>query len=378
MASIISAGTTSATALNMSADTTGILQLAYNNGTIGLTINASGNYGFATTTVATNFRAQFLGTAGSNTSAASSGTTQSASAVLRLQGGGGFTGTLDIGQGGGTGSWLQSCDTANLATTYPLLLNPVGGNVGIGTASPSYQLTLENSSNFSIHLLKTGSNDGWVRNIGTMDIAAASGGSSGQSITFSTGANYAGLTTRAMIDGSGNMMFRNLGSTAPWDQNTAGQGAYAWLGNSTYPLGICNNNNIVAIMNRYQGSGVVVEIKNGGTVVGSISHNGTNTAYNTSSDYRLKHSVQPMSGALAKIAQLKPVTYKWNADNSDSEGFIAHELAEVFPGAVTGEKDALKEDGSINPQGIDTSFLVATLTAAIQELNAKVTALENK
>lgn len=248
-------------------------------------------------------------------------------------------------------------------------------NVGLGTSSPGYKLTLENSSNFSIHLLKTGSNDGWIRNIGTMDIAAASGGGSGQSITFSTGANYAGLATRAMIDGSGNMMFRNTGSTAPWDQNTAGQGGYAWLGNSTYPLGVCNQNNIVAIINRYQGSGVVIEIKNGTTVVGSISHNGTNTAYNTSSDYRLKHSVQPMSGALAKIAQLKPVTYKWKADDSDGEGFIAHELAEVFPGAVTGEKDALKEDGSINPQGIDTSFLVATLTAAIQEQQAIITAL---
>mgnify|MGYP000485198799 FL=1 len=92
-----------------------------------------------------------------------------------------------------------------------------------------------------------------------------------------------------------------------------------------------------------------------------------------------------MTGGLSKIAQLKPVTYKWNADNSDGEGFIAHELAEVFPGAVTGEKDALKEDGSINPQGIDTSFLVATLVTAIQEqqvmiqeLTAKVAALEAK
>ncbi len=98
-------------------------------------ITSAAGVGFGTSTVGTNFRAQFLGTAGSNTSAASSGTTQAASAVLRLQAGGGFTGTLDIGQGGGTGSWLQSCDTGNLATTYPLLLNPVGGNVLVGTTS---------------------------------------------------------------------------------------------------------------------------------------------------------------------------------------------------------------------------------------------------
>ena len=80
-----------------------------------------------------------------------------------------------------------------------------------------------------------------------------------------------------------------------------------------------------------------------------------------------------MTGALAKVAQLKPVTYKWNADNSQDEGFIAHELAEVCPSAVSGEKDAVNEDGSIKPQGIDTSFLVATLTAAIQEQQAIIT-----
>jgi len=105
---------------------------------------------------------------------------------------------------------------------------------------------------------------------------------------------------------------------------------------------------------------------------GSVTTNGTGTAYNTTSDYRLKHDIQPMTGALAKVQQLKPVTYKWNADDSQSQGFIAHELQEVVPECVTGEKDAVDEDGNIKPQGIDTSFLVATLTAAIQELKALV------
>jgi hypothetical protein len=119
------------------------------------------------------------------------------------------------------------------------------------------------------------------------------------------------------------------------------------------------------------------------TQIGSITTTASATAYNTSSDYRLKEDVQPMTGALARVAALKPVTYKWKVDGSDGEGFIAHELAEVVPDAVTGEKDAVNEDGSIKPQGIDTSFLVATLTAAIQEqqamieeLKAKVAALE--
>jgi hypothetical protein len=102
--------------------------------------------------------------------------------------------------------------------------------------------------------------------------------------------------------------------------------------------------------------------------VGSISITGSATSYGTSSDYRLKHDIQPMSGALAKVAQLKPVTYKWNADDSQSQGFIAHELQEVVPECVTGEKDAVDAAGKPQYQGIDTSFLVATLAAAIQEL----------
>lgn len=122
---------------------------------------------------------------------------------------------------------------------------------------------------------------------------------------------------------------------------------------------------------------------NNGSTVGAISTNGSATTYSTSSDYRLKENVQPMIGALAKVAALKPVTYKWKIDGADGEGFIAHELAEVVPDAVTGEKDAVNEDGSIKPQGIDTSFLVATLTAAIkeqqqmiEELKAEVAALK--
>jgi hypothetical protein len=106
---------------------------------------------------------------------------------------------------------------------------------------------------------------------------------------------------------------------------------------------------------------------------GGIQNTGTTTLYNTSSDYRLKENIAPMTGALAKVAQLKPVTYDWKAGGS-SQGFIAHELQEVIPEAVAGEKDAVNEDGSIKAQGIDTSFLVATLTAAIQELKATVDA----
>jgi hypothetical protein len=124
---------------------------------------------------------------------------------------------------------------------------------------------------------------------------------------------------------------------------------------------------------------------NGGSQVGAITTNGTNTTYTTTSDYRLKENIAPMMGALDTVAALKPVTYKWKATGEDGQGFIAHELQAVIPDCVVGEKDAVNEDGSIKPQGIDTSFLVATLTAAIQEqqtiindLKARIEVLEAK
>jgi hypothetical protein len=131
-------------------------------------------------------------------------------------------------------------------------------------------------------------------------------------------------------------------------------------------------------------SGAIVFVNSNGSV-GGITTSGSATTYSTSSDYRLKENIIPMTGALDTVQALKPVTYKWKADGSDGQGFIAHELQEVVPDCVTGEKDAVDEDGNIKPQGVDTSFLVATLTAAIQEqqviineLKTRIEALESK
>jgi hypothetical protein len=117
---------------------------------------------------------------------------------------------------------------------------------------------------------------------------------------------------------------------------------------------------------------------------GSVVRIGTTSAvtYSTTSDYRLKENVMPMTDGLNKVSRLKPVTYTWKQGGESAEGFIAHELAEVCPDAVVGTKDQvetyLDEDGNEQTrpkyQSIDTSFLVATLTSAIQELNAKVEA----
>jgi hypothetical protein len=123
-------------------------------------------------------------------------------------------------------------------------------------------------------------------------------------------------------------------------------------------------------------TGTLDRFYNGADIVGSITCTTTATAYNTSSDYRLKNTIAPMTGALAKVALLKPCTYKWNADGSDGEGFIAHELQAVVPQCVTGQKDAVDAEGKPQYQGIDTSFLVATLTAALQEAVAEINSLK--
>jgi hypothetical protein len=111
---------------------------------------------------------------------------------------------------------------------------------------------------------------------------------------------------------------------------------------------------------------------------GGISTSASATTYATSSDYRLKENIVPMTGALDKIAQLKPVTYTWKIDGTAGQGFIAHELQSVIPDCVIGEKDAVDKENNPIYQGVDTSFLVATLTAAIQELTERVKALESK
>ena len=115
-----------------------------------------------------------------------------------------------------------------------------------------------------------------------------------------------------------------------------------------------------------------------GTLIGSVSRNAQTNAvlYNTTSDYRLKENVTPLTNALARVSALRPVQWSWKDCNGGmGEGFIAHEVQAIVPSAVAGEKDAVDAEGNIKPQGMDPSYLVATLTAAIQEQQALITAL---
>ena len=114
-------------------------------------------------------------------------------------------------------------------------------------------------------------------------------------------------------------------------------------------------------------------------VVGSISTNGQATAYNTSSDYRLKENVVSLTGAIDRLQQIPVHRFNFIADpDTVVDGFIAHEAASVVPECVTGEKDQVDENGKPIYQGIDQSKIVPLLTAALQEAIAKIEALESR
>jgi hypothetical protein len=116
----------------------------------------------------------------------------------------------------------------------------------------------------------------------------------------------------------------------------------------------------------------------GGTQVGSITVSTSSTSYNTSSDYRLKENVVELTSATERLKQLQPKRFNFIADAETTvDGFLAHEVSSIVPEAINGEKDAVHDDGTINPQSIDQSKLVPLLVATIKELEARITALEN-
>jgi hypothetical protein len=235
------------------------------------------------------------------------------------------------------------------------------GNVGIGTSSPGAKLDISNVSRYrfdvaNAYTLRTSLN------------AAASAfaddyKNAAQHIWQTSG------TERARIDSSGRWLVGttsvNNGSLSNFKFDNFANGVETtWVGTTSI----------------YH-----VLVRNGNGFLGGINTNGSTTTYTNLSDYRVKENVQPMQNALSKVSLLKPCTFTYKVDGKYGQGFIAHELQEVFADAVVGEKDAVDAEGNPIYQGIDTSFLVATLTAGLQEavamieeLKAKVAALEEK
>jgi hypothetical protein len=118
---------------------------------------------------------------------------------------------------------------------------------------------------------------------------------------------------------------------------------------------------------------------NNTNAIGSINCTNTATVFNTSSDYRLKENVNYTWDATTRLKQLKPARFNFIVDDTNTlvDGFLAHEVSSIVPEAITGDKDELDEDGNPEFQGIDQSKLVPLLVKTIQELEARITALED-
>jgi hypothetical protein len=307
---------------------------------------------------------------------------------------------------GGAHKWFTApSGTAGNAISFTQAMTlDASGNLGVGTTSPgSYRLNItggqtafnvvENTAYttaasvpFGLSSFSFNNNTAGAGIFNGHAVGALGGTSAGQygywgvvstatgfapNMVFGVRTGSATYAERARIDSSGNLLVGTTSSTgAAGASHRIGivfDTASAWaLATKTNNRGWVNHQT-----NSTGGIAAYFEVGASNTNVGAINTNATTTTYATSSDYRLKNTIAPMTGALAKVALLKPCTYKWNADGSDGEGFIAHELAEVVPQCVTGEKDAVDAEGKPQYQGIDTSFLVATLTAAIQELKAE-------
>jgi hypothetical protein len=338
---------TNATGLPISTGVSGLgtgvaTALAVNVGSAGAPVVNGGVLGTPSSGTVTNL----TGTASININGTVGATTPTTGAFTTLAASGSVT------LSGGTANGVAYLNGSKVLTSGSALTFD-GTNLGVSNGS----VTAGNSGNV---LIGRNSSDFPSPGAGYFRLRTNNTDGSNGGLTFDTLVSDT-LTERMRIDSSGNLL---IGTTSNAPAGTQSQFVNQWSGGSKWGISL---NQTVSSATAY----THINFSTNGTTVGNINANNTATTYATSSDYRLKNTIAPITGALTKVAQLKPVTYKWNADGSDGEGFIAHELAEVCPHAVTGEKDAVDAEGNPKYQGIDTSFLVATLTAAIQELNAK-------
>ena len=192
-------------------------------------------------------------------------------------------------------------------------------------------------------------------------LAAENNGSNVCAFTVST-PNGGTPVERFRIDGTGNVF---IGKTA----EVSTQDGFQFKQTGECVVGRGSNDTVF----------IFQDINSSGATVGSISITASNTAYNTSSDYRLKENVIYDWDATTRLKQLKPARFNFIVDpDTTVDGFLAHEVSSVVPEAITGTKDEVDDNGDAVMQGIDQSKLVPLLTAALQEAIAKIETLETK
>ena len=254
------------------------------------------------------------------------------------------------------------------------------GNVGIGTSSPSQKLDVGgagariylNDANEDIDMNSAA--DGQLRLDGSGYAGAIALNTAGMNIYTNSSSRDiifgVNETERMRIDGSGNVL---VGKTSV-EYTSVGfalreRGELYATANGLTPL----------LLNRLTSNGAIASFRRSGSTVGTISVTGSSTAYNTSSDYRLKENVTGITGGIERVKQLNPSRFNFISDASTTvDGFLAHEAATVVPEAVTGTHNEVDGDGNPVYQGIDQAKLVPLLTAALQEAITKIETLETR
>ena len=274
--------------------------------------------------------------------------------------------------------------------TSTLKVDSSNNRVGIGTTSPSSLMHLATSGGSTILTMQR-TNTNTTGSIGDILFNASDnhtvagiralgdGNNEGSHLLFGTtsaasGNGFSTITERMRLTSAGSLY---LNTTSDPASLTTGYGfnvsAYSQLANAA-------SGQTVAYFNRTDSSGgTVLDFRLNGSSKGSISVSTTATSYNTSSDYRLKENVTPIIDGISRVMKLKPSKFNFLIDKAQTvDGFLAHEVQPIIPEAVTGEKDAVDEEGRPEYQSIDQSKIVPLLVASIQELVKKVEELENK
>jgi len=295
--------------------------------------------------------------------------------------------------------------------THALFVQGSDGNVGIGTSSPATfgklsltvdgtttPTTADNVKNSSVNLFAETNGDsanntvgifGWQSNapgIGSgIGFSRENASNWGSQIRFythpTTTSNISDITERMRIESTGNLLIGSTSYSASSNNKMIEAAGQVFFARSTTG----------------QAGQLVFQNPNGS--VGQVVTSGNSTTYNTSSDYRLKDNINYTFDATSQIKQLKPCEFNFKTDlTTKIIGFIAHETQEIVPQAVSGTKDGMtaevlyvdgneipdgkkvgdvKEASKIDPQGMDNSHLVPLLVKTIQELEARITALES-
>ena len=275
-------------------------------------------------------------------------------------------------RGGDTGTGSTIANFVDNNSSSALFIRG-DGNIGIGTNSPDNHLEISQNTGATIRLT---SSDNFVQVgevVGSIDFVSKDYNYTSQPIkaqiqaVISSGVGNSNLIIKTTLNADKLERMRITSAGRVYiNSNAYSRDAFTMMkgDSTTYVLGL-DAPVVYAGAYRYQ------SFFSGSNIAGTISgSNTTSVSYNTSSDYRMKKNIKPLENGLKRLCELKPVKFDWKENDSSTEGFIAHEVQEVFPDAISGQKD-----GELM-QGMDYGRITPLLVKAIQELTAKVEMLE--